>query len=1049
MISCAFPLVLACTAGSNSGVVNDWQNPQMFEQNKEPAHGSFIPYADFKTALANDRQQSPYFKLLNGHWKFHWVPKPADRPLDFYKDNFDVSQWTEIPVPSNHELQGYGIPIYLNIRYPFKADPPHIPHDNNPVGSYRTTFTVPDTWQERQVFLHFGGVNSAMYVWVNGQKVGYSQDSKLPAEFNITRYLRRGENNLAVEVYRWCDGSYLEDQDFWRLSGIERDVFLFATPPVHLRDFFSIGDLDRRYKNGILKVTAHVKNYSPHPVSNYSVEITLVDANQQPVFNPLRQQEVSLKAGEEKTLQFEQLVQSPLKWSAETPNLYSLLLTLKNEQAEIIEVVGCQAGFRKIELKNGQFLFNGFPILLKGVNRHEHDPITGHVVSEESMRRDIELMKQFNINAVRTCHYPDDPRWYELCDQYGLYIIDEANIESHGMGYEPAKTLGNNPLWKDAHLARTIRMVERDKNHPCIIFWSLGNEAGDGVNFEATSAWIHQRDTTRLVHYERAEERPHTDIVCPMYAPIERLQAYVSNKQKRPLIMCEYAHAMGNSVGNLQDYWDVIEAHNQLQGGFIWDWVDQGFLKKDSHGEPFWAYGGDYGPPDVPSDGNFCINGLVHPDRTPHPSLWEVKKVYQYIQVKPVDLTTGKIEIINKYDFMNLNHFVGKWEITADDQSITHGDLPVLNIEPHTSQIFELAFPTIQPEPGVEYFLMVRFRTKHHIGLIPAGHEVAWNQFKLPFEKPVQALDKSQLPALELTQTEEKVQVENEKFKMILDRQTGTISSLVYQNTEFIKAGPEPNFWRAPTDNDFGNGMPARCAVWKNAGANRKIEAVNVKRISKNEIQIQIKATLPAKNSQYQTTYTILGNADIIIENRFEPGSTDLPELPRFGMKMIMPVEFNHLTWYGRGPHESYWDRKTGAAVGVYAGRVQEQHFPYVRPQENGNKTDVRWAVVTNDAGTGLLVVGMPLLSFSAHHNLIEDFDPGPTKKQRHINDVKPRDLVALNVDYKQTGVGGDNSWGARPHPEYTLKPQPYRYGFRLRPFSLSEGTPMKLSKTK
>jgi len=633
--------------------VFDWENPEVVGRNKEPGHCTYLPYADTRAAVQNDPAQSAYTKCLNGIWKFNWVRKPAERPAHFYREDYDVSHWDDIKVPANWELEGYGIPIYTDTDYPFPANPPHIPHDNNPVGSYRRNFTVPETWEGRQVFLHFGGVKSAFYVWVNGKEVGYSQGSKTPAEFNISEHIRSGENVLAVEVYRFSDGAYLEDQDYWKISGIERDVFLFSTPNVMIRDFFVLGNLDELYLNGRIEVSVDVRNYLRDAPEKHKIQMHLFDADHRPVFEEPIEGEVEFNESGGAEIRLENFIENPKKWSAETPYLYTLVLSLLDETGKTIEVMSCKTGFRKVEIKGGQLLVNGIPVTIKGVNRHEHEPETGRVVSEEYMMKDIRLMKQFNINAVRTSHYPNVPRWYELCDQYGLYVIDEANIESHGMGYRPDRTLGNNPAWQKAHLERTIRMVERDKNHPAIIIWSLGNEAGDGVNFEATYSWIKKRDPSRPVQYERAETRPHTDIVCPMYRQIHHLEDFLKKGLgNRPLILCEYAHAMGNSVGNLQDYWDYFDKHRELQGGFIWDWVDQGLLKKNEEGEEFWAYGGDFGPPGTLSDKNFCINGLVFPDRKLHPHIWEVKKVYQPIKVKALDLTIGKVEIQNA-----LQHF--------------------------------------------------------------------------------------------------------------------------------------------------------------------------------------------------------------------------------------------------------------------------------------------------------------------------------------------------------------------------------------------------------
>ena len=591
--------------------VPDWENPDVIGRNKEPAHATIVPYTDPVNALPGDRKASPWFKLLNGMWKFNWVPKPADRPLEFSNIDYDVEAWNEIPVPSCWELEGYGTPIYTNITYPFPANPPFIPHDNNPVGSYRRSFTVPRSWLNRETFLVFDGVKSAAYIWINGREVGYTQGSKTPAEFRITDFLQPGRNILAVEVYRWSDGSYLEDQDFWRLSGIFRDVWLFSTPRLHIRDFWAQPKLVREYNDAVLDLSVSVRNYDNADAGNHTVQAMLFDNSGRRMFDNHLEKSVSVPSGGEVTLEFEQYITEPKLWTAETPDLYTLLVMLKNSRGDVVEVESCRVGFRSSEILNGQLCINGVPIMIKGVDRHEHDPDDGRTITRESMIRDIMLMKQNNINAVRTSHYPNKPIWYDLCDEFGMYLVDEANIESHGMGYDPKKTLGNKPEWQKAHLDRTISMVERDKNHPSVIVWSLGNEAGDGVNFVATSKWIHDSDPSRPVQYERAGLEPHTDIYCPMYARIEQIEEYAKTHSDRPLILCEYAHAMGNSVGNLQDYWDVIYKYPVLQGGFIWDWVDQGLRKTLPDGTEFWAYGGDYG--DTPNDGNFCCNGLVFP----------------------------------------------------------------------------------------------------------------------------------------------------------------------------------------------------------------------------------------------------------------------------------------------------------------------------------------------------------------------------------------------------------------------------------------------------
>ncbi len=1041
--------ILCCRENlSQISSINDWENPAVLGQNKEPAQSHFIPYPDIPTALKNDPSRSPFYKSLNGIWKFHYVDKPADRPVDFFRDDYDVGHWADISVPGNWELQGFGVPIYTDTAYPFPSDPPRIPHDDNPVGSYRRSFTIPNNWEGRQWYLYFGSVKSAMYVWINGNKVGYSQGSKTPSEFNITAFLRKGQNSLALEVYRYSDGAYLEGQDYWKISGIERDVYLYSVPPVHVRDFFALPDLDDNYMDAKLKITALIQNHLDQKIDNFHIQIDLLDEETQSILDSPVENIFKAKGKGESAVVFGLDIKNPKKWTAETPHLYTLLLSLIDSSGQTIEVVTCKVGFRKVEIKEGQLLINGVPIYIKGVNRHEHDPVTGRYVQEESMIQDIQLMKKFNINAVRTSHYPNTPRWYELCDQYGLYVIDEANIESHGVGpYDPDKTLTDKPEWKKAFLDRTIRMIERDKNHPCVIVWSLGNENGFGQNLKATYNWIKRRDPSRPVQSEDVGLRPYTDIYCPMYDRIHEIQEYAEGDDPRPLIMCEYAHAMGNSVGNLKDYWDVIYAYKKLQGGFIWDWVDQGLLARAKNGAPFWAYGGDFGPPGTPSDANFCINGLIFPDRKIHPPIWEVKKVYQSIKVEPVELEKGIFRIHNLYDFMNLKDFVMKWELKGDEQIIAGGRMPGLDVEPHQSREAKLPVPKIQPEPGKEYFLNLSWTTAHRTALIPEGHVVAWDQFKFPAYAEPEAISSAELPPIDLEQSENQAVIKGNTFTVTFDKKKGTVSSLLYQGSELIKQGPIPNFWRAPTDNDFGNGMPERCKIWFDAGANRKIDSVSVKQTEPSKVQVDVASTLLAGNSRYKSRFIILGTGDIFVENRFTPGTQGLPELPRFGMQMTLPVKFDNMEWYGRGPHESYWDRKTGAAVGLYRGKVIDQHHPYIRPQESGNKTDVRWAALTDDQGIGLLAVGMPLLSLSANHYLMDDFENGPEKEQRHAVDLVKRDLVTWNLDYKQMGVGGDDSWGARPHDEYTLFPKEYEYTFRLRPFSKNDENPMALSK--
>jgi len=1040
-------ILFLSTYFSNSQQIEkpEWDNPDIIEINKLPAHCTILPYASDQDAIVDDCNLSPWYQSLNGNWKFHWVRKPADRPVDFYKPDYDVNDWDDIPVPSNWEIEGYGIPIYVNQPYEFTDDPnpPDIPHDYNPVGSYRTTFSIPKDWKDRQVILHFGAVKSAMYVWVNGGMVGYSQGSKLPAEFDISEHIQKGENTLAVEVYRWSDGTWLECQDFWRISGIERDVYLYAVPEVNISDYFVHAGLTNGYKDGMFELEVEIQKFVEKDKFPVNLAVKLFDDFAD---STIINYERDIKNDELEYHYFESLIPDVKKWSSENPHLYTLVLTLSDKKGNVKESLSCKVGFRTSEIKDGQLLVNGVPILMKGVNRHEHDPITGHVISYESMLRDIEIMKQNNINTVRTSHYPNDPIWYDLCDKFGLYVIDEANIESHGMGYHPDRTLGNNPLFKKAHLGRVQRVVERDKNHPSVIIWSMGNEAGDGVNFDTCYLWIKERDLSRPVHYERAEYGMNTDIFCPMYAGIWYLERYASHRQARPLIMCEYAHAMGNSTGNLQDYWDVIEKYDQLQGGSIWDWVDQGLLKTDTNGVEYYAYGGDYGPEDVPSDGNFCINGLVHPDRSLHPGLIEVKKVYQYVQIKPVDLEDGKVKIINKHDFTNLDKYDIYYWLKGDGENVSGGVIESPDVPPHGEKEFMIPIPDVEPETGTEYFLNFSVVLREDKPFRPKGFEVAAEQMKMPmYRDPVQYEIPESL-RLNLDMSGENPVIRGNEFRIIFDKEIGTIVSWLFLETELIKSGPVPNYWRAPTDNDFGNGMDKRCAIWKEMSNERNILDFTVSQPDYQTVEVDVLYGFPDNDVIHHTKFKVYATGDVIVSNEIDPGSSVLPEMPKFGMKMQLPEILENLAWFGRGPHENYQDRNSSAFVDLYQSKTSEQYYPYVRPQENGYKTDVRWLSLTDYQGIGIIVTGMPKVSFSALNYSIEDLDQGTRKNYRHTNDLHPGDFVELMVDYKQMGVGGDDSWWARPHKEYQLPAEKYSYSFRMRPLSGREN-PIKVSK--
>ena len=1077
----------------------DWENPEVFNINREYPHASLISFTDEKSAFEAIKANSPNYKSLDGLWKFNYVQSPDQRPYWFFKDNYDTRDWKDIEVPSNWQLKGYDVPVYANITYPFwtyeevfnspnlidraspkpelkdmkanksakstyiyKKAPPFIPHDWNPVGSYKRDFKVPSDWKNKEVFLQFGAVSSAFYVWINEQLVGYSEDSKVPAEFNVTRYLKGGTNSIAVEVYRWCDGSYLEDQDFWRLSGIQRTVFLHARPKTFIRDFFAVGDLENNFNDGLLKLDVSLKSVNPND-KDFIVDASLYEGAQK-IFTESK--DVALADGKV-SVNLNKSIQGIKKWSAEKPNLYSLVISLKDKSGNISESISAKIGFRKVEIVNSQLLVNGVAIHIKGVNMHEHNEITGHVIDEGTVMKDIRLMKSNNINAMRTCHYPQQEFWYEMCDKYGLYLIDEADIESHGIGYDKDVTLADKPGWAGAHLDRMQRMVERDKNHPSIIIWSMGNEAGDGHNFVNLYKWTKGRDITRPVQYERAEKETnaperHTDLWGNMYAPIEELEAYAKDpKNDRPMIMVEYAHAMGNSTGNFQDYWDVIEKYPKLQGGFIWDWVDQGFLRTNESGEKYWAYGGDYGEEGMPSDGNFCLNGLVWPDRTPHPGLYEVNKVYQYIGFEPVDLKTGMIKIKNKYDFTNLSEFNFDWEVVSDGKVVQSGKIPLPDFRPKAEIAFLLPIKKIDPVPGTEYFLNMRISRSDEWNYVPEDHVYATAQFKLPVEgKPVPSTH-GPLAVLQTRTVDKNLEVSGVDMKIIFDLVSGRLTSFNFRGKELIRKSPEPDFWRPPTDNDYGYNMDKLLGVWKKAGARAVVTKANINQPELGKVLVTFNYDIPdeagKKIGGFATTFTIYGSADVVVKNQFSKLSDNIPEIPRMGMQMQLPGEYTNIKWFGRGPHENYIDRKTSADVGLYESTVADQYTPYIRPQENGYKTDTRWLTLTDDNGTGILVTGDPLISFAALNNIHDDFEsPGKLSQYRkdaksantHTTDVKPRDLVNLNIDLGQMGVGGDNSWGALIHPQYRLLGKKYEYSFRIRPV-VKEDDILKLAKEK
>lgn len=1066
----SLPIVIALLltllfARASTPATPEWENPRLTGLSNQAPHATMIICPDAATAkniqfTANsERVKSSFYRSLNGDWKYHYSSNHFAQVPDFWKPGFDDRSWGSIQVPSNVELFGYGIPIYVNYHYPWRQPwtPPFVPADdsNNSVNAYRRSFEVPAPWARRRVLLTFDGVNSFFDVWINGQKVGMGKDSRTPVEFDITKFLKPGNNLLAVENFRWSDGSYLEDQDTWRLSGIFRDVYLWSPPDVHIRDFeVNTLSIDTNTSIAELAINTKIENASDAAATAGStrLEATLFDPAGEPVLtNSL---DISVPAHSERQLKLEINVHHALLWSAETPNLYKLLLALRATNEGVNEIIPVNVGLRTVRIRDGNLLVNGRRILIKGVNRQEFDPDHGQAITPETMERDIKMMKQFNFNAVRCSHYPNQPAWYDLCDKYGIYLIDEANIDSRGMGYAD-KTLAKNSDWAEAQMNRTIRMVERDQNHPSIIVWSLGNEGGDGANFEAAYAWIHQRDRSRPVQYERADFTSHTDIICPMYPNARNLTEYASEPETRPYIMCAYEHAMGNSSGDLWSYWNQIYEKPYLQGGFIGEWVDQGlrtrqqklpsarYKKPGWFTKTFWAFGGDFGPPGTPGEDNLCCCGLVTPDRRPHPALFEVKHVYQYIRCTPVDLSTRTVAIKNWFDFLNLRDVAaGRWSLKADGKQIQDGALPELDLAPGGSKQFTLPINPFQPQPGAEYFLELMFTLKHGTPWAGAGHEIAWDEFKLPDTAPAAEAAVDEMPAIHWTANTNGAIVESKDFQIVFDELSGGIKSWRYKGHELIQSPLRPDFWRAMTDNDRGRRKSVDSQVfWRNAGkagVNQGFTGEN-----KNDyFEVKSKVSLPAAaDSTWETVYHIYGSGDVVVTATFHPAEITLIQMPRLGMQMELPQGFERVTWLGPGPQETYCDRKD-APVGIYTGTVDDQFFAdYSEPGETGNKADVRWIALQNHSGVGLLAVGMPLLGANALHYTADDLNAG-----KHAFQLPRRDFVCLNLDLKQQGVGGDNSSGAWPQEEFLIPVQEYSYSFRLRPFSRGDD-PEKLAR--
>lgn len=1020
----------------------EWNNnPEIYKLNRMEAHAVLMPCNTVKEALRGEVQVPVNRLSLNGSWKFSFAENPAKRIKNFYEREYDCSGWGTITVPGNWQLQGYDYPQYTNVKYPWEGKedirPPFAPVEYNPVGSYIRTFELPEDWEGKPVYISFQGVESAFYVWVNGELAGYSEDSFTPAEFDITPYLMEGENKLAMEVYRWSDASWLEDQDFWRLSGIFREVYLYTTPPVHIYDYFVVTELDGDCVNAHLRVKVKVTSYFEDKTGRMRVEAMLYDKNGRDVFERPALAEVSLDCTGACTAELVKHVEKPLKWSAEHPNLYTLVLSLKDETGEIMEMGSCRVGFRKFEIKDGLMKINNQRVVFKGVNRHEFSCDRGRAIGRDDMLKDILLMKQYNINAVRTSHYPNHPAWYDLCDEYGIYLIDETNLETHGTWgckqngrEEPGNIPGSKPEWTGAVIDRANSMLQRDKNHPSILIWSLGNEAYGGENFIKMHDFLREKDSTRIVQYEgvfnhRASEAA-SDVESQMYTKVEQMEQYALRNGEKPFILCEYSHAMGNSCGNLFKYTEIFDRYPVLQGGFVWDWIDQAIKAKTPEGVEYLAYGGDFG--DEPNDGNYCGNGLVFADRSVTPKLYEVKKCYQNILVSAVDLRTGKFMVSNKYLFTELKEFRMLWEVSLDGNVISEGEA-VADVKPCSAELVALLYKL--PENGSasgEYWLTIRFVLKEDTKWADQGHEIAFEQFRLPVEFRTEKGAKGQFPSMKISEDQADVRICGQDFQAVFNKASGGLASYAYKNVELLKGPLVPNFWRAYTDNDRGNGMQDRCATWREAGRNRKLLSMEIQRRS-DRIEIKEEYLLPTEYpSLCRVFFTVFGDGEIKVREELVPDDR-LPEIPEVGMLLIMDKSFENLRWYGKGPHENYWDREAGAKIGIYWGKVGEQFVPYLRPQECGNKTEVRWMTVTNSAGVGLMVQGMPAVEFNAL-----PFTPAELEGSDHAYKLPESDKVVLRINYRQMGVGGDDTWGARPHPEYTLfANRSYFYSFILK----------------
>ncbi len=1022
----------------------EWQNKKITQLNTNPPHAHMEIYQSRQQALKGTEKASPYHQLLNGKWQFKWVSSPSQRIKDFHKPTFDATNWDLIPVPSNWQLHGYGYPIYSNIPYPFDISEQAVPTDFNPVGAYRHTFRVPESWDGRRILLSFDGVESAFYLWINGKKVGYSQGSRTVAEFDITDYLKEGENLLAAEVFRWSIGSYLEDQDFWRLSGIFRDVYISSTPQTHIRDYSVVTDLDENYKDADLVINADISNNDQAAL--YTLKTTLLDHQNQVI----KETEKEIQPQEKITnISIEQLIENPQKWTAETPYLYTLLLNITNDQGKVIETLSSKVGFREIEIKNSRLLVNGEKVLLKGVNRHEHSAETGHYVSKEEMERDIKLMKQNNINAVRTSHYTNMPLWYQLCDEHGLYVISEANIETHEFGNDKDNALSNDTSWQEIHVDRVKRMVYAFRNHPSIIMWSFGNESGDGPNAEAAYKWAKSFDPTRPFHNEGSTSGKglwdHADVYSQMYTLPEQCRELINERQDKPFMLCEYAHAMGNGCGDLESYTNILYEDNTFIGAFVWDWMDQGLqqpvpkkYQENTTRDIFFAYGGWWEEEkDVHHDGNFCMNGLLASDQSPYPKLKAIKQVYRNITVTPQDIKNGTYNITNRYQFINLKDRIqGEWVIKENGKAILSGALPILDIPAGETETIQINTGQFKPQADAEYFIEFNFKTNKDHFWAPKGHELCWEEFKISERKNKLQFQTDALPQPEIIDHKDHLLIKGSMFELTIDRKTGLINNYIFKNEPLILKGPKPAFDRAMTDNDRvicekeynRKQFEGLCKIidpveWQ-------VEEINTT-ANQMPVIIRVKGQLPTIPAELTKTYHIYGNGQAEVEIDYQPEKeSTITYLPRIGSRLEIPSSFNQVSWYGKGG-ETYIDRNH-TKTGLYSSSVDDLWIDYSRPQENGNITEARWISFTNKEGFGLKAVGLPLLSAGARYYTNQEMQSADYSFM-----LSKSDVIYVHLDLKQMGVGGYNTWStsALPQEEYRIKNQPYQYRYRLIPF--------------